>query len=135
MTFKPYVKKPLVHSPLGQEVLANVTGFLIRTRSGEAITSDPGQALAALSVARKHGRPCNIYAVGEAYGLETIELVDEGFLAQRVLTKDAIASMDFAEVEKRVLLHQANPLAPRLTSDDKWFTVTGRFKPPKRRGQ
>jgi hypothetical protein len=80
MSFKPYIKKPLVHSPRGEGVLSSVEKYLIRTPNGEAYTTDPRQALAALLAARKHGLRCLVYAAADVLGESAIELVDEEFL-------------------------------------------------------
>lgn len=84
MRLKPYVKKPLVHSPRGEGVLNTVEKYLIRTPNGEAYTTDPRQGLAALLVARKHGLRCLVYAVAEVLGESAIELVDEEFLMEQM---------------------------------------------------
>lgn len=79
-TFKPYAKKPLIHSPRGENILSNVTGYLIRTPAGEVKVTNPGQCLAALLAARKGQMRCLVYALATVLGEEAIELVDEEFL-------------------------------------------------------
>lgn len=90
MSFKPYVKKPLIHSPRGEAVLENVTGYLICTFRDagpgtcpihtKARVQDPGQCIAALRTAKQYNVRCLIYALGIVYGTECQELVDEEFL-------------------------------------------------------
>lgn len=87
VTTKPYVRKPLFHSERGEMVLTNVTGYVIRVGPNESRTTSPGQCLAALMAAKAAGLPCIVYALGEAYGMETMEVVDAEFL----LTKAGIA--------------------------------------------
>lgn len=84
MSFRPYVKKPLFHSERGEMVLANITAYLIRTTAGEARVHDPGQCIAALQAAKLANVRCSVYAMGEAYGMETMELVDEDFLLTKI---------------------------------------------------
>lgn len=84
MSFKPYVRKPLVHSPRGEDILSNVTGYLIRTPAGETTVKDPGQCLAALLAARKAQKRCLVYALATVLGEEGIELVDEEFLMEQM---------------------------------------------------
>lgn len=84
MRFKPYVKKPLVHSPKGETVLNNIKSYLIRTTAGEALTPDPGQALAALLAAKKAGLRCLVYAMAPVLGEDALELVDEDFLRSKL---------------------------------------------------
>ena len=86
MAFKPYVKKPLFHSPRGEAVLESINGYLIRTLSGEVRTDDPGQCIAALRVAKAHNVACSVYALGTAYSMETMEFVDEEFLLSKLGT-------------------------------------------------
>jgi hypothetical protein len=84
MSFRPYVKKPLFHSERGEAVLANITAYLIRTSAGEARVHDPGQCVAALRAAKLANFRCSVYALGDAYGMETMELVDEDFLLTKI---------------------------------------------------
>jgi hypothetical protein len=93
-TFKPYVKKPLAHSPRGEAVLKNVTGYLISTfrDAGPGTCSiqttarvhDPGQCVAALRAAKQGNVRCLVYALGPVYGTECQELVDETFLLTKI---------------------------------------------------
>jgi hypothetical protein len=94
VTFKPYVKKPLTHSPRGEAVLRNITGYLVCTfRDGGPGTApvqtvarvhDPGQCVAALRVAKEANVRCLVYALGPVYGSECQELVDEEFLLKKI---------------------------------------------------
>ena len=81
---KPYIKKPLVHSPKGESVLAGVTSYLVRTPAGEVTITDPGQCLAALLAARRAKVRCLVYAVAPVLGESAIELVDEEFLMDQM---------------------------------------------------
>ena len=91
-TFKPYVKRELIHSPRGEEVLKALTGYLIQTfhNDGESVLTrearvpNPSPCIAALRVAKEHNIRCLVYAVGNIYGSEALELVDEEFLLKRM---------------------------------------------------
>lgn len=85
-TFKPYVPKPLVHSPRGESVLANIQGYLIQTPGGSARTTDPMQCVAAIRVCRSRNISCLVYALGHVLGEEAQEFVDEAFLLTQVQT-------------------------------------------------
>jgi hypothetical protein len=89
---KPYVKKPMVHSPRDSTVLEDVRGYLIRTFKNdgtdvikrEARVQEPGQCLAALMAAKASGLRCLVYAIGEAYGEECLAQVDGDFLKSKM---------------------------------------------------
>lgn len=73
-------------------VLASLNSYIILTltNDGPAVVHrkvkirDPGQCLAALRVAKANNVRCMVYAVGEAYGEECQELVDEEFLLEKI---------------------------------------------------
>lgn len=89
---KPYVPKPMIHSPREEGVLKNIMGYLIRTfhndgqyrLRSEARVHDPGVALSALLLAKRHNVRCLIYAIGEAYQEECLALVDESILRSKL---------------------------------------------------
>ena len=85
---KPYEAKPMIHSPRGLEVLASVSGYLIRViRDGSQTnvrTQDPGQCLAAMITAKERNARCLVFAIGWAYGEECLELVDDVFLLEKM---------------------------------------------------
>lgn len=78
----------MVHSERGWMVLASVDSYIILTLTNDGPNvvhrkvkiRDPGQCVSALRSAKLANVRCMVYAVGEAYGEECQELVDEDFL-------------------------------------------------------
>lgn len=89
---KPYVPKPMAHSPRDHDVFNDVRGYMIRTyhNDGEyklraqVRTQDAGQCLAAMFVAKANCMRLLVYAIGWVYGEECLALVDEQWLRQRM---------------------------------------------------
>ncbi len=81
---KPYVRKPLVHSPRDEVILTNTKCYVIQTPLGEARVGDPGQCVAALRTAQANNVRCMIYAVGDVLGEEGLAFVDEDYLLKKL---------------------------------------------------
>jgi len=84
---KPYIRKPLIHSPRDEAFLASTKYYLIRTPTGEVKVSAPEQCVAALRAAKRVNMRCMVYAVGEAYGEDGLVFVDEEFLLKAIQIK------------------------------------------------
>lgn len=96
---KQYEPKPVAHSARDLEVIGNATAYLIRvTGRPEAVTSDPGQALAALLSAKANGIKCLVYARGEVLGEDTVALMDEASLRTKLDQRPKREEMSRAQV-------------------------------------
>jgi hypothetical protein len=84
---KSFEKKPMVHSPRGETVLANVHDYMIRCIKDDGRMDIrircPGQCVAVLRAAKVNNARVIVFAIGTAFGEECMEIVDEDFLLMK----------------------------------------------------